>query len=169
MNDRLAVRTNPTTLTVFGFYEDSRQVYISTFHDEISVAAVIRKVNHEGVTVVAVVEGAVKPVDALETIAAPDSGIGSDLAGDPECPLCAGHGWANCRGDNSFLPHEDDETDLAETIQRCDICAVFETDRQAWEAARAAGWEIDENGRVVAAPEGKHPMPILSARAVGEV
>ena len=158
----------PTIITVFGFYADTGQVYTSTFLHERSVAALIRKLNQEGVSVVAAVAGELVPIDGLIQVAHPESAAG-ELPGDPDCDLCAGRGWANCNGDNSFLPVEDDEIDLAETIQRCDLCEVFTTDQEAWEAARAAGWEIDGHGRVVSAPEGKHPMPMLSARAAGEV
>lgn len=157
-----------TIMTVFGFYKDTGQVYTSTFQGEQSVATVIRNANRVGVSVVAVVAGELVPIDGLIQVAHPDPAA-DELPGDPDCPFCAGQGWANCQGDNSFLPREEDEIDLAETIQRCDVCEVFTTDQEAWVAARVAGWEIDDHGRVVSAPEGRHPMPMLSARAAGRL
>lgn len=50
----------------------------------------------------------------------------------------------------------DDDLPLGE-IQRCDTCATVESDESAFELARDAGYQVDDEGRVIALPP-RHPI-----------
>ena len=52
----------------------------------------------------------------------------------------------------------DDDLPLGE-IQRCDTCSTVESDEIAFELARDAGYQIDEEGRVIALPP-HHPIAV---------
>lgn len=142
-------------LTVVGFRTDSQTLYTEVFRAK-DPAAVVAAAQADGVAVCGVFPGRLTPVDELEKVAFP--------ADDPvaeDCDFCHGKGWANVQV--PAVPP--DEWLDPEYIQKCDLCNLFSTDQEAWQAATSQGWILAPDGRVIAVVR-LHPFPVVSARSL---
>lgn len=70
------------------------------------------------------------------------------------CPECLGAGWAVFNADPDGTCPTGDGTPYLGDIQRCDSCGVLPSDDEAIEAARAAGYQVDDDRLIQAYPPG---------------
>lgn len=69
-----------------------------------------------------------------------------DLERDEDCRSCDCRGWDIINADPS--------TGFLGEIQRCDHCKVFRDDPAACQAARAAGFDLDDGYQILGYPPG---------------